>query len=112
MRKFWKVLPLVVICCIVFTSVFGLSSSQVNSNGVADPQFEMLAGNIWKSIVRVVQVAALIAIGVAGLRYMFASADQKADIKQSTIHLMVGIAFVFGATLVLEIIQKITQELL
>ena len=64
-----------------------------------------LAGNIWATFTIVAQVLAFIAIIIAGIRYMFASADQKADIKKQTVILVVGAIFVFGASTLVQVIM-------
>ena len=57
---------------------------------------------IWGTVLLVLQICAVAAFVLAGVRYMFASADQKADIKKSMGVLAIGAVLVFGATTVLE----------
>ena len=68
-----------------------------------------LAQNIWSTVTVVAQVIAFIAIIFAGIRYMFASADAKADIKKQTIILVVGAIFVFGASLIVQVIMGLFE---
>ena len=42
---------------------------------------------------------------------MFASADQKADIKKSMGILAIGAALVFGATFIIDFIVKVTGQI-
>jgi type IV secretory pathway VirB2 component (pilin) len=68
--------------------------------------------NVWATIVTIVQILSVACIVFAGLRYMFASADQKADIKKSMGVLAIGAVLVFGATLVLQLIANATNSVL
>lgn len=69
-----------------------------------------LANSVWDTVLVIAQVAAFIAIIFAGVRYMFASADTKADIKKQTIILVVGAILVFGASIVVDLIMGIVEE--
>ena len=62
--------------------------------------------------ITIVQILAVAAVVFAGVRYMFASADQKADIKKSMGILAIGAVLVFGATVVLSFIQNATNQVL
>ena len=69
-----------------------------------------LAKNIWSTVTVVAQIIAFVAIIFAGIRYMFASADAKADIKKQTVILVVGAIFVFGASTVVQLLMNIFNE--
>ena len=73
---------------------------------------ETAVSKIWGSAKLILQVAALATILGCGIRYMFASADQKADIKKSLGILILGAAIVFGTTIVVDFIQDIAGQLL
>ena len=68
-------------------------------------------GKAWNTIKLILQILAIAAIVFAGVRYMFASADQKADIKKSMGILAVGAALVFGATLIIDFITTVTSQI-
>lgn len=70
------------------------------------------AKDIWKTISVLVQIASVACIVFAGLRYMFTSADQKADIKQGLIFLTIGAVLVFGATLIIDFVARATEQIL
>ena len=113
------VLPLLVIGCLMFTNVvFGMNlgesvgntiDSASNTEGIST--VTDLTYKVWNTVSVVAQVAAIIAIIFAGVRYMFASADQKADIKKQTIILVVGALLVFGAGLVVNLINGVVGNL-
>lgn len=115
-KKLIKVLSVVFVCMLVLTNVFALSIDDVdkpfNSNGVAIGQVEDAIGSVWATIVVIVQILAIAAVVFAGLRYMFASADTKADIKRSMGILAVGALLVFASTTIVSFIVKAGQEAL
>lgn len=101
-----------------FTQVFAFNSfnvSNVNSDAVGTTKGMDVANNavkrIWGTVSLILQILAVAAVVIAGIRYMFASADAKANIKKQTIFLIVGMILVFGATFVIGFIVKITSEI-
>lgn len=112
MKKLMKILPVVMMVCIVLTNVFAISVPGAEDlKGTAASGITTAAKNIWQTIATVIQILAIAAVVFAGLRYMFASADQKADIKKSMGVLAIGAVLVFGATLVLQLIAGATSVL-
>ena len=77
-------------------------------NGIST--VDNLVSNIWGTVLTVAQVLAFAAIIFAGVRYMFASADQKADIKKQLVILAVGAVLVFGASTVVKILVSAVQD--
>lgn len=71
-----------------------------------------VVGRVWGTVSLILQVAAIAAIVFAGVRYMFSSADAKADIKKSMGILAVGAVLVFGATTIVNFILSITNQAL
>lgn len=59
---------------------------------------------VWSSLILVLQAASVAGIIFAGVRYMFASAEIKADIKASMIHLVIGMVIVFAASSVVGVV--------
>lgn len=113
MKKLMKILPVIMVVCMVVTSVFAVNipnSGDITGNGSAT--ITNAAKGIWGTVITIVQILAVAAVVFAGLRYMFASADQKADIKKSMGILVIGAVLVFGATVVLQFIQNATQDVL
>ena len=112
MKKLLKVLPVMLVLALVLTNVFALDDEYKNvlSNGNASGTVSDLTGNIWSTVKVVAYVLAVGTIVFAGLKYMFASADQKADIKKSIGILIIGAIFVFGATLIIDIVSNVTND--
>lgn len=116
MKKFNKIMTVLMLAVVAFvfaSPVFGVTfDPDVLSNpGNASNDVATLVNNVWGTVALVVQVLAIACVVFAGLRYMFASADAKADIKKQTIILVVGAALVFGATYIIEIISNVTNDL-
>ena len=60
--------------------------------------FNNALSKIFGVLIVTLQVASMAGIIFAGVRYMFASADSKADLKKGLIHLAIGMVIVFGAS--------------
>ena len=66
---------------------------------------------LWGTITLILQIAAVAAVVFAGVRYMFASASDKANIKQQMLILAIGAILVFGASTVVQLIVKATNDI-
>lgn len=110
-----RVLPIVLVLVVICTtSIFATSpiSPNITVGGSGIPTLNKTAGNVWSTVTVILQIAAVAAIVFAGVRYMFASADTKADIKKQMIVLVIGAVLVFGATTVIQFITTVTKEVL
>ena len=114
MKKLLKILPVVLVVCLVFTSVFAGNTiaEQTIPSGTPSTALKGIVGNVWATVMVIVRVLAVAAIVFAGVRYMFASADQKADIKKSMGILAIGGLLVFGATFIVDILTDVSSETL
>lgn len=120
MKKLMKVLTAVFMVAIVVTSVFASNTGDKgvpiempntgNNGGIT--VIDNAAASVWSTILTICQILAIAAVIFAGLRYMFASADQKADIKKSMGILVVGAILVFAATTVIGFVINATNEVL
>lgn len=115
-KIFLRVLPIVLVLMVVIsTNVFGFNSfttNGVNNIGTSESiaSANKAVNRIWGTVTLILQVLAVAAIVFAGVRYMFASADGKADIKKQTIGLVVGAILVFGASTIVNFIVKVTED--
>ena len=97
-----------VVCSPVFADIsmnFPSSSGQIT-------QVNTSVSKIWGTVTFIVQILAFAAVVFAGLRYMFSSADQKADIKKSLGILALGAILVFAAATVVQFINNAAGEIL
>ena len=67
---------------------------------------------VWGTIILILQVASVSAFVFAGVRYMFASADSRAEIKNSMIFLVIGSIIVFASSTVIGFIVSSAKEIL
>lgn len=118
LRKIALVFTFIFVVVTIVGSVYGVSgdkSSLTSALGTANSSSTALTntiGNVWGTVTTVVQVLAVAAVVFAGVRYMFASADAKADIKKQTVILIVGAVLVFGATAILSLVSSATGSLI
>lgn len=110
-----RILPVLLVLALVITSnVFAANgnaiSADVPEGGNRISKITDLGGSIWSTIQVIVQIAAIAAIVFAGVRYMFASADDKANIKKQTVILIVGAALVFAAVPIAKFIQDTANQ--
>ena len=118
-KIFLRVLPVLMVLMVVFTTnVFaaedgGFGSFSSNMTVTANKTGNTVAtvSRVWGVILTVLQVAAIAAVVFAGVRYMFASADSKADIKKQMIWLVIGAILVFGASTVIGFLTGTFKEL-
>jgi type IV secretory pathway VirB2 component (pilin) len=115
MKKFTKIflriMPIVLIVAIIIGNVYGIAVSDPGT-GTGSPAVKSLANNVWGTIVTLVQILAIAAIVIAGVRYMFASADSKADIKKQTVILIAGAVLVFAAVPIANVVSNAASEII
>lgn len=110
-------ISLLVIVVIVFVgfSVFANFENPDVDLPVASGSNSKLTGAVgraWNTGVSIVQVLALGTVVFAGLRYMFASVDKKADIKRGLGYLAIGAIFVFGASTIARFIVSVGDHVI
>ncbi|MBR6613705.1 MAG: hypothetical protein IKK84_02950 [Clostridia bacterium] len=100
---------LVVVCMVVLAGVF-VTTYAVNasfpSGSSASSTLTGVVGKTWNTVSTVVQVIAVAAVVFAGVRYMYASAERRADIKKGLSYLAIGAVFVFAAATVARFIVR------
>lgn len=118
-----RILPVLMVLMVVFTVSSNFLFAANNTTEPISTDFSKMSGgqgsntlnntarNIWGSLTLILQILAVAAIVFAGVRYMFASADAKADIKKQMIILVIGAVLVFAASTIISIIVNVTQEL-
>lgn len=112
-----RVIPVFLVLTVVLTSsVFGFGNFNTNSMQNIGTESSGLntvnsaVSKAWNTVTLILQILAVAAIVFAGVRYMFASADAKADIKKQTIGLVVGAILVFGASMIVNFIINVISE--
>ena len=115
-NKIARVCIVLMMCVLVVGSVYGVAvpgedfdptQGQTGMTNVTNA-----AGKIWATVSTIVQILAIAAVVFAGLRYMFASADAKADIKKQTVILIIGAIFVFAATAIIRFVTTAADTII
>ena len=118
MNRVRKVLA-VLLCMAMVVSIncvyadTGVSSAvDPNYNGGTITGITDLADRIWATTILIVQVVSVGCVVFAGLRYMYASADKKADIKKGMMYLAIGAIFVYATSTVMKFVFNIGSGLI
>lgn len=108
-----RIIPvlLVVVVMLATNVVFGVNVV-TPSTGTPSTKITDFTSNIWGTVAVVVQTLAIAAIVLAGIRYMFAPAEKKGDIKQETVVLVVGAILVFAAVPVAQFISGAAADII
>lgn len=72
---------------------------------------EKIYSNIWTTFSVIAQIIAFSTIVFTGVRYMFLSSSERADVKKQTLILILGAALVFGAVPFITFIVQIINSL-
>ena len=110
MKKFMlRVMPIVLVAMVALTGTVFAAVDIYNPTGSVG-RVDDVVNNVWGTVLTVLRVCAVAAIVFAGVKYMFASAENKADIKNGMIGLVVGAILVFGASIVVQLIMDAANQ--
>ena len=116
MKKFMlRVMPIVLVVMMVVTCpVLAISPQEIESlaDGQGVGNVNNAVNSIWSTVLTVLQILAIAAVVFAGVKYMFAAADQKAEIKNGMIGLVVGAILVFAASTIVQFIINAANEVI
>lgn len=114
-----------VIFLAIVVLTFILFANYINASGLGNGFDNSIVGNedvdisikasgyrIIQIVMTFVQVFAVIGIAVAGIRYMFAGSNAKAEIKKGVISVFIGSAIIFGMTTFMKIILGTFENIL
>ena len=83
MKNLYRLFVLLMIVCVfVTTNTTYAGLAHFPTGGTADPDITNATQNVWGTIIKIVQIISFCAVLFAGLRYMFAAPDARADIKK------------------------------
>ena len=118
MKKFMlRVMPIVLVALVVLSSsVFALDVhstfnkvNQAGQSGGSSTATNFING-VWGTVLTVLQILAVAAVVFAGVKYMFAGADEKANIKNGLLVLALGAIYVFGASTVVKLLINTVED--
>ena len=108
------VLPVVMLALVILVSfgsnVAAVSQEFPSATGNGIGTINTMTNNVWSTVLTILQILAFAAIVVAGVRYMFASADQKAGIKKGLIYLVIGAILVFASSTIVKVVVSATEQ--
>ncbi len=111
-----KIIASLVVACIVVLAGIFVTTYAVNasfpSGSTASSTLTGVVGKTWNTVSLVVQVIAVAAVVFAGVRYMYASAERRADIKKGLSYLAIGAVFVFAAATVARFIVSAGDQII
>lgn len=102
---------LIIVCVFVTTNTTYAGLAHFPTGGTPDPDITNATQNVWGTIVKIVQIISFGAVLFAGLRYMFAAPDARADIKKSLGVLALGAIIVFSASSIVNFVINTANEI-
>lgn len=101
---------LAIVCSVIYAATPITTDWPTAGNSV--DKVEKVAGSVWATVTVIVQILAVLAVVFAGLRYMFTSAEGRANIKKEMSYLAIGAVLVFGTTIIINFIVNAANELI
>lgn len=107
------------IACVFFFGWQYIRDIVLMSNGtqlfISDPgdhSYKLLFARLLGVVTMIVKVAAIAGVIYVGVRYIFAGASGKADLKGKSVYFIIGIILTFCSVTVLTVFSNMLQELL
>lgn len=89
----------------------GFNKSNI-ADGTANGKIKRSAQRIWGSFTLIAQILSFAGIVILGIRYMYMSADQRADVKKTFVYLVIGMILVFSASTVVQFVTNASTTVL
>ena len=121
MKKVVKICALMFIFTIIFNTIYatlgggldqGTLDTVTNNNDTIVNKFNKPLNNIFGTILRVLQVVAVAGIVITGVRYMYAGPNEKGQIKQTLIYIIIGTVLVFGTRIVVTLVTNSWNDII
>ncbi len=88
----------------------GFNSNDIQYNNNVNNSLKDPISRVWGIVLTALQVAAIAGVIYAGVRYMYSSSDQRADLKKSMISLIIGMVIVFTGSTVVQIVINLFND--
>lgn len=118
MIKMFSILFTIALIVGITSNVFAIGNgfdtgiyNQISNKDVSS-SISTTAERIVGTIATILQVLAVCGIVALGVKYMFAGASDKANIKQTLIYAVIGLILVFSASAVVKMVMKMGNDLL
>lgn len=113
MNKIYIIFSVMFIFFIITSEVYGFGNG-FNANVIPDElavtEIRTPVNKVWGTVSLILRICAVAGIIFTGIRYMFATANAKADMKQTLPYLIIGIVIIFAGSYVIDFIVKVFAE--
>lgn len=90
----------------IFTFLYNIFAKNISSAN----DFDSISGNIWTTFSTIVNIVMVLIVVIYGLKYMWASADDKANLKKGAVPMVVGAILIMCTVQILSFIVDITEN--
>ncbi|MGN1013002.1 MAG: hypothetical protein ACI4ON_04130 [Clostridia bacterium] len=116
--KFMNIVLIITVIVLAINDVYSANTTLGNglNTGILDNvtkddqtlvnKFDSPINKVFGTIMTICQILGVAGIVVNGVRYMYASSNDKAKIKQSLIYVVIGTIFIFATNIVVKIITS------
>ena len=100
MKKIIKLLPILIIMIMLFStvSVVFAATDPSTLKGTGTTQFDTIGKKIIGMVQAIGSIASVLVIVILGIKYMMGSAEEKAEYKKTMIPYLIGAILVFAAS--------------
>lgn len=111
-----SLLTLVVACVFFFgwNAIWGLIFDPTTGNLIFNSPndgYESVIGSVFKTVSLIANILAVLGVIYVGIRYIFAGAEGKAELKGKSIHFFIGVILAFCSVGILNYISAVVNEL-
>ena len=85
---------------------------QVTSNANIEKDFSDMFMRIYSTASLIIKIVSVAGVVFTGVKYMYAEANDKAQIKQTLVFIIIGVIFVFSADAVINFVMRMGNSVL
>lgn len=111
-KKIITVSLILVILVITGTMIFAAGESGFPGTGTPSTKVSTISRKVWSTVKVVFQALSFGAIVFAGIKYMFAAPDEKADLKNGLTLIVLGAVLVFSTSTFAGFIYETARDIL
>ena len=111
-----RILTSAILLLLVFGNVYafgnGFNNDMIQYRDENISQLKTPFTKVFNSAVLILRILSVGGVIFAGVKYMFADASKKSEIKQSMVYLVIGMVIVFAASIVVQYIVAVAGEIM
>lgn len=111
-KRFFLVVFIVLIVFITCVHFVYAGAASFPNGGVENSNIKSATEKIWGSVLKIAQILSFMAIIFAGIRYMLASSEGRAEIKKSISILILGAIIVFASSTIVQFVTETANGIL